>query len=132
MDTCALGRAEQERSLDADERAKTRAIGALRRKEQDCALIARMTEKIGMLFPRCPPKKAAAIAAHTAARGSGRVGRTAASRNLEERALAAAVAAAVRHEHTEYDALLAAGVERDLARQQVADQVRAILAAWRE
>lgn len=132
VENSALESAEQECSLDADERAKTRAIGAVRRKEQDCALIARMTEQIGILFPRCPPKEAAAIAAHTAARGSGRVGRTAAGRNLEERALAAAVTAAVRHEHTEYDALLAAGVERDLARQQVADQVQAILAAWRE
>ena len=39
---------------------------------------------------------------------------------------------AVRHEHTEYDALLAAGVERDLGRQRVAGKVQAILAAWRE
>ena len=132
VENSALEKAEQECSLDADERAKARAVGALRRKEQDCALIAQMTEQIGILFPRCPPKEAAAIAAHTAARGSGRVGRTAAGRNLEKRALTAAVTAAVRHEHTEYDALLAAGVERDLARQRVADQVQAILADWRE
>ena len=132
VENSALERAEQECSLDANERAKGRAVGALRRKEQDCALIAQMAEEIEILFPRCPPKEAAAIAAHTAARGSGRVGRTAAGRNLEERALAAAVTAAVRHEHTEYDALLAAGVERDLARQRVAGQVQAILAAWRE
>ena len=44
--------------------------------------------KLGILFPRCPPKEAAAITAHTAARGSGRIGRTAAGRNLEKRALA--------------------------------------------
>jgi hypothetical protein len=132
VENSALERAEQECLLDADERAKARAVGALRRKEQDCALIAQMTEQIGILFPRCPPKEAAAIAAHTAARGSGRVGRTAAGRNLEERALAAAATAAVRHKHTPYDALLATGVERDFARQRVADQVQAILAAWRE
>jgi hypothetical protein len=94
-------------------------------------LIAQMTERIGILFPGCPPRQAAAIAAHTAARGSGRVGRTAAGRNLEEPALAAAVAAAVRHEHTEYDALLAAGSDRALARQRVAGQVDEILTAWR-
>ena len=132
VENSALDRAEQQCSLDADERAKARAVGALRRKEQDCALIAQMTEAIAILFPRCPPKEAAAIAAHTAARGSGRIGRTAAGRNLEERALVAAVTAAVRHEHTEYDALLAAGVERDLARQRVANQVQAILADWSE
>jgi hypothetical protein len=95
-------------------------------------LIALMTARIGILFPNCPPDKAAAIAAHTAARGSGRVGRTAAGRQLEEQALAAAVTAAVRHEHTGYDELLSAGVDRALARQQVADRVQAILAAWRE
>jgi hypothetical protein len=60
------------------------------------------------------------------------VGRTAAGRNLEEQALAAAVAAAIRHNHTDYDALLASGMERDFARQQVSDRVQALLAAWRQ
>jgi hypothetical protein len=128
----AIEKAEQECALDAGERARARAVGAVRRKEQDRALIAEMTARIGSLFPRCPPSEIAAIAAHTAARGSGRVGRTAAGRKLEEQALAAAVTAAVRHKHTGYDALLAAGVDRALARQQVADRVQAILAAWKE
>ena len=132
VENSALEKAEQECALDADERARARAVGAARRKEQDRALIVQMTVRIGRLLPHCPPSEAAAIAAHTAARGSGRVGRTAAGRKLEEQALAAAVTAAVRHEHTEYDALLAAGVDRALARQQVADRVQAILAAWRE
>jgi hypothetical protein len=104
----------------------------VRRKEQDRALIAEMAARIGSLFPHCPPSETAAIAAHTAARGSGRVGRTAAGRKLEEQALTAAVTAAVRHKHTRYDALLAAGVDRALARAQVADRVQEILAAWRE
>jgi hypothetical protein len=90
-----------------------------------------MTVEIGKLFPRCPPREAAAIAAHTATRNSGRVGRTLAGRNLDEGALTAAVNAAVRHQHTEYDAMLAAGMDRLLARQQIADRVQAILAAWR-
>src|SRR5437660_7451168 len=96
-------------------------------KEQDRALIAEMTVRIGSMFPRCPPPEVAAIAAHTAARGSGRVGRTAAGRKLEEQALAAAVTAAVRHKHTEYDTLLVARVDRALARQQVAHRLQAIL-----
>ena len=36
--------------------------------------------------------------------------------------------AAVRHEHTGYDELLAVGESADLARQPIADQVQAILA----
>ncbi len=127
----ALEKAEQECSEDAGERAKARAAGAARRQEQDRELIARMTVEIGKLFPRCPRPEVAAIAAHTAARNSGRVGRTLAARNLDEGALTAAVIAAVRHQHTEYDAMLAAGLDRLLARQQIADRVQAILAAWR-
>jgi hypothetical protein len=132
VENSALEKAEQECLLDADERARARAIGAARRKEQDRALIAQMTLRIASLFPRCPAPEAAAIAAHTAVRSSGRVGRTAAGRKLEKQALDAAVTAAVRHKHAEYDALLAAGVDRGVARQRVADRVQAILAAWRE
>lgn len=128
----ALEKAEQECAEDAGDRAKSRAVGAARRQEQDRELAAPMTVEIRKLFPRCPPREAAAIAAHTATRNSGRVGRTLAGRNLDEGALTAAVTAAVRHQHTEYDAMLAAGMDRLLARQQVADRVQAILKAWRE
>ena len=91
-----------------------------------------MARQIGILFPGCPPNELSAIAEHTVARGSGRVGRTEAGRNLEERALTAAVIAAVRHNHTEYDRLLAQGVDRVTARQRVADKIDEILVAWRK
>jgi hypothetical protein len=132
VEPAALEKAEQECAEDAAERAKARAVGAAKRREQDRELIVRMTAEIGKLFLRCPPGEAAAIAGHTATRNSGRVGRTLAGRNLDEGALTAAVIAAVRHQHTEYDAMLAAGIDRLLARQQIADRVQAILAAWRE
>jgi hypothetical protein len=132
VEKSALEKAEQECSEDAGERAKARAAGATQRQEQDRELIARMTVEIEKLFPRCPPSEAAAIAARTATRNSGRVGRTAAGRSLDLGALTAAVAAAVRHRHTEYDALLAAGTDRLLARHQVAGRVQEILEAWRE
>lgn len=45
-------------------------------------------------------------------RGSGRVGRTAAGRSLDEEALTAAAIASVRHKHTKYDLLLMTGVSR--------------------
>jgi hypothetical protein len=132
VEQSALEKAEQECSEDAGERAKARVAGAARRQEEDRELTARMTVQIGKLFPRCPPSEAAAIAAHTATRHSGRVGRTLAGRNLDESALTAAVTAAVRHQHSEYDSMLAAGMDRLLARQRIADRVQAILAAWRE
>lgn len=131
LEPAAIEKAEQECLDDADERAKARASGAAKRKQEDRALVTQMIERIQVLFPGCPPKEAAEIATHTAARGSGRVGRTAAGRSLEDGALSAAVTAAVRHRLTGYDELLAKGRDRGDAREQVAPRVRAILAEWR-
>jgi len=44
----------------------------------------------------------------------------------------AAVTAAVRHKYTPYDELLMSGVDRDLARNRVADKVEEILGEWSE
>lgn len=131
VETSALQEAEQECLDDADERAAAQARGAERRREQDAELAAQMTKQISTLFPGCPEREAAEIAGHTAQRGSGRVGRTEAGRNLDERALTLAVVAAIRHQHTDYDELLASGVDRVSARQQIADRVEEILASWR-
>jgi hypothetical protein len=132
VEQSALEKAEQECSEDAEERAKARSAGALRRQKQDQELVAQITVEIGKLFPRCPPREAAAIAAHTATRNSGRVGRTLAGRSLDDGALTAAVTAAVRHRYTDYDAMLAGGMDRLLARHQIADRVDALLDAWGE
>ncbi len=94
-------------------------------------MVIRMSKQIGTLFPGCPAHELAVIAEHTAVRGSDRVGRTELGRNLEERALTAAVIAAVRHNHTEYDSLLAQGMDRATARQRVAGKIEEILAVWR-
>ena len=131
VERSALEKAEQECVDDADERATARVRGAERRREQDRELVAQMTKQIGILFPGCPQAELNAIAERTAVRGSGRVGRTEAGRNLEQRALTAAVVAAVRHNHTGYDALLANGVDRATAREQVADTIDRILLKWR-
>jgi hypothetical protein len=131
VETSALEKADRECAEDADERAAGRAREAVRRREEDRKLVARMAKQIGVLFPGCPAHELATIAEHTAARGSGRVGRTEAGRNLEELALTAAVVAAVRHKHTEYDKLLERGMDRATARQTVGDKIEEILAAWR-
>ena len=131
VEPAAIEQAEKECVADADQRAQARAADAVHRKEEDRRLTARMTDEIRSIFPRCPLDEAALIAAHTAVRGSGRVGRSAAGRALEERALTAAVRAAIRHRHTNYDELLATGVDRDLARERVASRVEEMLEDWR-
>jgi hypothetical protein len=64
-------------------------------------------------------------------RGSGRVGRTAAGRELDPEAITLAVVAAIRHGDTDYDDLLASGMERAEARARVAPDVDQILDRWR-
>ena len=129
-DPAAIERAEAECTDDAEERKNNRERGALQREEEDKVLVKRMTQQILGLYPKCPPAEARQVAAHTAKRGSGRVGRTAAGRNLEESPLTAAVKAAVRHRHTNYDELLLNGVDRADARERVAGQIAEIFNQW--
>jgi hypothetical protein len=131
VEEAALARAEGECLADADQRAVRREREEQRRTEQDRDLAAGMADAILKLFPGCPPAEARAVAAHTAVRGSGRVGRTAAGQAFEQEALAAAVIAAIRHRHTRYDELLMTGHNRGDARAAVRDAVDRVLVCWR-
>lgn len=132
VEEAALQRAEEECCADADERRAQRERDQVRRSEQDQNLAVQMAQSICQLFPGCPPEEARTIAAHTCLRGSGRVGRTAAGRALEENALTVAVVAAVRHRHTGYDRLLMSGLDRMNARDQVRHEIDRVLEQWRQ
>ena len=131
VEETALEKAEQECVQDAKERSVARARAVVQRGEQDRKLVAQMTKLIADRFPACPATEVAAIAEHTAVRGSGHAGRSEAGRNLNEKALALAVGASIRHNHTPYDDLLASGVDRADARRQIAGKVEELLAKWR-
>jgi hypothetical protein len=131
VEVSALERAEEECQADAQQRAERRRRSDVRSREQDRDLVVRMTQAILELFPSCPTEEARAIAAHTATRGSGRVGRTSAGRALEPEALTAAVVAAIRHNHTRYDQLLMRGWNRNDARDTVRDVIERIIGSWR-
>ena len=131
VEVSALERAEEECQADAQMRTARSRRDDVRRREQDRDLVARMTQAILGLFPSCPPEEARTIAAHAAARGSGRVGRTSAGRALEPEALTSAVVAAIRHNHTRYDQLLMREWSRIDARAAVRDVIERILESWR-
>lgn len=131
VEESALEQAEAECLADEQARARRRERDAVRRTEQDRELEARMAAKIAELFPGCPPGRAEEIARHAAARGSGRVGRSAAGRALDEQALELAVVASIRHADTPYDDLLMSGMGRDEARDRVRDEVARTVEAWR-
>jgi len=127
----ALARAEEECTADGAERAAARRKAAVARIAQDEIFATEFAERIRELFPGCPREEAEAIASHTSQRGSGRVGRTGAGRTLTENAVTLAVVASIRHRHTNYDELLARGVDRDSARGSVRDKIDHILATWK-
>ena len=131
VEQAALERADQECLADAQQRARRRERDEVRRAEDDRKLTAHIAEAILKLFPGCPPGEARVIAAHTALRGSGRVGRTSAGRGLETEALTAAVIAAIRHRHTRYDELLMSGYSRTDARDSIHEAVDQVIERWR-
>jgi len=126
----ALKQAEAECLADEDARAQRRNREAERRVELDLAYVRRFTEAIIQLYPKCPPKIAISIAEHACTKYSGRVGRSAAAKALDENAIRLAVIARVRHVETRYDRLLMSGWDRVEARLCVEDAVRSVLAKW--
>lgn len=127
----ALERAEQECLADEDARALARERAAGRRRHLDENYVHAFAGHIGSLFPRCPEASRQAIARHACLKHSGRVGRSAAAREFDPKAIELAVRAHVRHAHTGYDDLLSRGVDRTDARAEVRGAVELALARWR-
>ena len=126
----ALEQAEQACLADADVRLRRRERDAVARQGQDVEFTGRFAAEIARLYPGCPSPRAEAIATHAGLRGSGRVGRSAAGRNLDPGAVTLAVIASIRHLDTDYDALLMSGVARPDAREQIRPGIDAVLARW--
>ncbi|NUT43545.1 MAG: DUF2293 domain-containing protein [Thermoactinospora sp.] len=127
----ALAAAEERCLADEDARLRRRERDRGRRAEQDVEFQAGMAAEIARLFPGCPPARAQEIAEHAGQRGSGRVGRSAAARALDENAITLAVIASIRHLDTDYDRLLMSGVPRMEARDRIRDAIEAKLTAFR-
>jgi hypothetical protein len=128
----AIEQAAQECLSDADVRTRRREREQSRRADQDVQFRGEFAAAIREQFPGCPVDRAEAIALHAAARGSGRVGRSAAGRALDADAVRLAVVASVRHVDTDYDDLLMSGVDRESARAQVHQRVEDVVNAWRD
>ena len=109
----AIEHAAQQCLDDADARALRRTHEQARRAAVDEKFRDEFAVAIREQFPGCPPARADTIAYHAALRGSGRIGRSAAGRELDPEAIRLAVTASVRHVDTDYDDLLMSGVDRE-------------------
>ncbi|MCV7298257.1 DUF2293 domain-containing protein [Mycobacterium barrassiae] len=109
-----------------DQRPKTS------RRVEDRKFRLRFVDAIREQFPGCSADRADAIALHEAVRTSGELGQRYTQRSSDPEAVRLAVAASVRHLNTEYDALLAAGADRESAHARVRDRIEDIMNAWRD
>jgi hypothetical protein len=130
VEATGLSRAEAECLADADARGRRTEREAERRAELDLAYVATFARRVRELFPGCPTGREQVIAEHACLKYSGRVGRSATAKTLDEAAVRLAVIAHVRHVETAYDELIAAGRDRHEARREIEDQVRFVLAGW--
>lgn len=126
----ALNRAEEETLADADARLLRQQRDANRRAELDKVYIKAFTEKIREQFPKCPKNREKQIAEHACQKYSGRVGRTAAAKALDEQAILLAVIAHIRHTLTDYDEMLFKTGCRQEARHLVQEKVEQVLNKW--
>jgi hypothetical protein len=126
----ALEKAEQECLVDSEARTRRREREAERRPELDRHYVERFAERVRQLFPGCPAGRELVIAEHACLKYSGRVGRSAAAKSLDESAVRLAVIAHIRHAETDYDDLLAQSLDRRDARAQVEEEVAQAIEKW--
>jgi len=126
----ALEEAEGECLADSEARARGREREAERRVELDREYVEKFALRVRELFPQCLPGREVAIAEHACLKYSGRIGRTATAKELNEKAVRLAVIAHIRHAETRYDQLMARGYDRWDGRAQVQDEVQRILSEW--
>lgn len=130
VESDGLEKAEGECLADSEVRERRKQREATRREELDRQYVDQFGARARELFPGCPPDREKEIAEHACRKYSGRVGRSASAKALDENAVRLAVIAHVRHRETKYDDLLARGHERWDARAEVEDVVREVLTTW--
>lgn len=127
----ALDQAEAECLADSEARARRRDREVERREDLDLQYIHAFANRVRELFPHSPKGRELEIAAHACRKYSGRVGRSAAAKDLDEAAVRLAVLAHIRHRETDYDQLLGQGWPRHEARAHVRDRVDQISERWK-
>jgi len=126
----AITRATEECHADADKRQRRQAQVAVRTAELDKLYIKEFAGRLRELFPYCPVLLENEIAEHACKKYSGRVGRSANAKELNEQSIRLAVIAHIRHTETNYDKLLESMVKKVDARKMVYPAVNAVLKYW--
>lgn len=128
----ALARAEAECEADAETRASRRASAQIRAAELDQHYVKQFAAAIRFRFPSCPAGDEIKIAEHACRKYSGRVGRSAAAKEFNDKMIDLAVQAHIRHVHTKYDEYLMIGFDKEAARVAIRNDVAEVMEKWRD
>ena len=131
VEEAALELAEGECLADFEVRELRKEREAERRVGLDQKYVEQFAQKIRELFPLIETGRDQIIAEHACRKYTGRIGRSAAAKSLDENAILLAVIAHIRHRETNYDDLLGKGWERSDARSAVAERIDEVLSRWR-
>ena len=126
----ALVSAKAQCEADSAKRIVARQRAAQRRVIEDREYHAKFRAAVLLLYPGCPRAEATDIAAHACEKYSGRVGRTADAKDLEDEAVRLAVIAHVRHLHTNYDTVIDSNRDKRKSRSIVRGSTQEVLDAW--
>ena len=126
----ALAIAEATCIADAPARAARARARAEAAQVADSQYVERFAEEVRRRYPECPPGRDRTIAEHACRKYSDRIGRTAAAKSFDGRAIDLAVLAHIRHAETEYDRLLTQGLDRHEARSRVSASVDLTVRRW--
>ena len=129
LEPAAIEKARTSCAADAVEREEKAVKRRARDAVKDAAFIAAFTAEILKAYPGCPA--AETIARHACEKHSGRVGRTAAAKELDAETVTLAVRAHIRHLHTEYDRLRDEGGNKRDSRAAVRESIDEVAARWR-
>lgn len=125
-----LEKAEEECLADTEVRARRREREVVRREEGDSKYVEEFAARVRELFPGTPAAREREIAEQACLKYSGRIGRSASAKAMDEAAVRLAVIAHVRHRETKYDELLAKGIDRWQARATMKAAVDRVLQKW--
>lgn len=127
----ALGGAQAQCALDEGKRAAARRKAQEREAVRDQEYILRFATAVHEEFPGLDQATSLIIATHACEKHSGRVGRSAAAKQLDVELVVRAVIAHARHLHTDYDLLRDAGMNKRESRQVIRSRIKGVLAKWR-
>jgi hypothetical protein len=130
VEPTALETAEAACLSDEDARSRARERASVRREVLEGEYLKQFEARLLEMYPGCPPEEARSISEHACEKHSGRVGRSAAAKELADDAITLAVRAHIRHVHTPYDRYLDGGMDRAEARGIVGRRIDEVAEEW--